>query len=222
MFKEFLCFLSSLIVLSVPNSADQDKYLAVFCTTASDKETTETCIHDWDRFDPDKLVLAKEWSQLEPFLDLVAKEAGNKPIILDIECHGNDSSGLLSTDIDGSDIASLGWLLKKIDSKLHGKDLTMVLEACYPSQCMERSLKVLRHLEYKNIHLDSFDDPITFPIYSNLGNVNYNNLVYLQYHFNVRLYFQDLRDKAGQLPEPADHSKKTDMELRALHVILSL
>lgn len=187
----FLClfFLSAFI----PADAESP-YLAVFANPG-----TKECI-EWGKFKPDLFVTSGDWEDLDNFLKLAKRNAGNRPLVIDIECHGSPVSGCLYLQYSSfgesiSDGCSMGYLVKHIDSYFHNKkNLTVCLEACYSAVVASRTLVNKMYLESDEFHVDSFNAIPTFPIYGIGQTANYNNLIYMQFKYGVHYSFHDLRE----------------------------
>jgi len=64
--------------------------------------------------------------------------------------------------------------------------------------------------------------PINFPVYGITNVDNYVPFIFLQYHYNLRYDFVDLRDKIGRDPEKLDTSDQRDYRLRIYCAFLEL
>lgn len=165
----------------------------------------------WNKQHPDLIVIAKDWNDLEPFLQVVRKQAGHRRIDLDIEVHGEDSGLYLQYVKDNKRCtyqATMGYLCNEIDRILPVKKTTVYLEACYSGRAYKNTM---RH--NGNLWVDggfAFDDyeydraPL-YPIYG-VGSrePGFGNLVYLQHKYNVYLSYEDLRRYETEPLDPKD------------------
>lgn len=211
----FLCLLFTIVPV---NSVENDiEYLAVFCNPGFNSE--------WVKYKPDLFFQASKWEDFENFLLIVKKRAGNRPVVIDIDSHGNDSGLWLEyKDIYGvpfSDGASVGYIAKKIqDSKIKQKRLKVLLEACFAGRAYKFTIR-----NNKNLSADycNFEKIPKYPIYG-IGDShpNFGNLIYLQYRYNFQTYFVDLRSyEYTNLKDKVDEkSSKEDNIIRLFWTFL--
>lgn len=220
--RRLLAFLTLLLLLAItPVASEEPKpFLGVFCTIPGFDPSNLKKLEreDWVKFHPDLFVESTKFTKFADFINQVVEKSGDRPIIIDITCHGG-TSGLLSTTISGDDICSVGYLLNRIERGLNGRKVTVIGEFCFPSICVSKSTYVLKEIELKNYHIESYHkQAIDFPFYGETTSVNYNNLVFLQYYYNMPIFLHDLRTYIGINQEP-DESKQTDLSLRSLLAI---
>lgn len=183
-------------------------------------------LNDWNKFHPDLFVTAESWDQFDGFCKEVKRKAGNRPILLDIECHGSPASGMLVIEYEAfkrtfDDVASLGFVVNRINKNLKGSNLTVLLEACNSAVVVQRTLKTNKMLvSSETLHVENSTDPIKFPIYGIGRPSNYNNLIFLQYHYGVRVRFVDLREYIDKELVTPDESEETADLLKLTYVIL--
>lgn len=176
----------------------------------------------WKDYTPDLYFESKSWANLDYFLQVVKIQSAGRPIVLDIDCHGGAYNGMLSTDREGSDECSSGWLIKHIDKQLHGTNLIVLLEACYARITIEKTLRPGVIVETADLHVDRFEGYPEFPIFGVGRSPNYDNLMYLQYRHNLYNYREDERLYIDCPVDKPDDSKDTDMNLRSLDTLLRL
>lgn len=184
------------------NSAEAKPFIAVFANPGTSK------IAGWDKVKPSLYYESTDWENLDAFLAMTKKEAGNRPLVIDIECHGDPTTGMLVLGWSAfgesmDDTASMGYVVSAIDKQFHKKkNLQVCFEACFSQICMEKTLINGAEIEHEDYHVKSFKDKILFPCYGIGTMANWNNTVILEFLTGVRPYFVDLRDFIGQHHEP--------------------
>jgi hypothetical protein len=206
-----------LLVLSIsPVSGEyshSSKFLAVIANPGSMK------LSGWRRIRPDFVRSIDDWQTLEPILQEVRRQAGNREVILDIDCHGSPDSGLMALSYkaynkDFSNFASVGYVVNKI-YKAFGRSskLTVLLEICHPQFCYNRTLKTKIDLDSEDCHVQSFIKDVPWPIYG-ISNphkdhtkspANWNNSVLMSVATNHTQYIQDLRKDYGKPVRPVEN-----------------
>jgi hypothetical protein len=205
--------------------SDRPYFLAVF------NGGPEGYPYDWEKIQPDMLYTGATWDDFPVFLELVRHAAKDKEIIIDVSSHGSDTTGLLYIDYEafGYEMtyeASMGYIINEIEKKLP-KVKALFLEACYSEMVMERSL-TKKNLADSNhelgcaegSHIEASDQYINFPVYGVGSSLNYNNTCFLQWYYNVRAYFYDLRQFINHPPAKST-SEERENDIRNLWVILS-
>lgn len=208
-FLALLLIILMLLVGQPVKTETQKPFLAVF--------TSKDFVNVWYRQKPDLLFQGKDFKQLDDFLALVKLKAGKRPILLDFDIHGNAFDGFLSIDDQGSDECSTGYLIKRIDQILKHKKLTVFLEACHARITIERTLRSKLTLETPDLHIEGYEGYPKFPIYGVGRTAGWDNVIYLQYKYNIRLFFEDERDF---IDKPAEKSDPAEEKVRILDVML--
>lgn len=224
---KLLALVTSFILSTAPVQVEDKEYVAVFGSKRlSTFEQPLGVKHNlWDEYYPtDYILYSEEFEDLDVFLATVRRNAGNRPIVIDIECHGDPMDGLLHLESheDGSDdAASMGYLVKKIDHYLGDKDVTVTLEACFSRFIMESSLDPAIEVETPLFHIAKFNKPIDFPIYG-IGLIpNYNNFIYAQYEAGIDFRIEDLRRYRHKPVEPVHFlTDKEDADINEAYTIL--
>ena len=178
--------LSFMLVLSLggPSFGFQGPCLAVFCNPGFE------CY--WPSLNPDVMYTAFHWTQFDDFLRQTKAKAAGRPIVIDLECHGDKGLVLAYEDYRTRtkiyDAAGLGFVVNHIEKELAGQDVTLLTEACFAGEVYRETI---RHNRDK---AENHEGVPTFPIYGASYNyMNVNNLVYLQYVTKCRVWFEDLR-----------------------------
>lgn len=194
--------LTAMLGLRVESKGTPKPFVAVFANPGTEK------LAGWDRVHPDLFFVSGDWEKLDEFLDKAKKGAGSRPLVIDVECHGSPITGMLVIEYSAfgqsmDDTASVGYVIKHIDSKLgNKKNLEVCLESCYSGVCWSRTLVNKAEIESEDFHVSSFDKPVRFPVYGVGQTLNWNCLVFMEYHSKVRPYFHDLREYTGQDVQP--------------------
>lgn len=188
--KKFLSMLFILLFIACTPAGLADceqPYFAVYMNQGFNLE--------WDKYHPDLVFVAPNWEQFDLFLEIVKKKAGKRKILLDIDTHGDDGGFFIQFfDRYGqfySSGASMGYIVNHVEKYLDEKKVTLIMEGCFSGRA------------YKNTIRDNFGvDPLrenhkgitVMPIYG-IGSVHYNvgNFIYLEYKYNIRPFFEDLR-----------------------------
>lgn len=188
---KFLISLVLSLLLLIPSVGAIDtnrEFIAVFCNDTLEKP--------WYKQNPDLLYLAKSWSNLDDFLLLVREQAKNRPILIDIDCHGEDGGLYIQYDLDKDEFfterASVGFVLNRIESYIRKDKLTVLFEACYAGRAYKNTLK---NNKFITLYGDNYrGDRPSYPVYG-IGSSykNISNFIFLQYKYKVRPYFVDLR-----------------------------
>lgn len=222
--KILLAFFLSILLLTISPAQSEEKqpFLAVFAV-CGDMDAHRIIHYDWDRFKPDLLVESNRWTTLAGFIQAIKKQAKDRPVVIDIDCHGS-TYGYLATSKSAEDECDIGYLLNKIETLPNKK--VVCLEACYASICYSKGMASQRDEEYKSFHFESYKGAgPDYPIYGELVGgksiINFNNLTYLQYRFGICIYITDLRD-INDITELVDSSKESEINLRSLLGILRL
>ncbi len=222
--NKMLAILACLLLLSVVPADCQEKeqYLAVF-DASPDTYSHIRVNEDWAKFNPDLLVESSRFTDFSAFLKTVKDQSQGRPILLDIDCHGSET-GYLATTEDGEDECTIGYLLNQIDEQLAGKKVTVCLEACYSAICYSKNLHNKQVVNFRSYHFQPYKNAEpSYPVYGELVNgkstINYNNLTFLQNHFNLPIYMVDLRHKSSSI---IDDGKHADLSLKSLLGILRI
>jgi hypothetical protein len=201
MIKNFLIITTLLTQLLVPSSAGEVKhYLAVYTMPG------QTLM--WEKVHPDLLVESSSYADLPVFLEVVRQQAGNRPIDLDLDMHGNDFGVALYADNNTPETcASVGYLCNQIDSHLDPNNVTVFLESCYSGRALHNTLDGNSRLAGKYYQ----DHPLmpVYPIYGvGARTVSCGNMIYLQYRAEVSVFYEDIRHwKNDDLPQEEDPDK---------------
>jgi hypothetical protein len=208
-FTNWICFLFIYLIICAPSvgSKSEMPYLAVYQQPGFNFE--------WKKYDPDLFFTGADWRDFSTFLYVVKKKAGNRPIIIDVDCHGFDNLAMQYKDIADNEEnhqASLGYICNEIDRQnLNEKKLTLILEACFAGRVYKKSMRGADpHLNaVLNLNIgDKWENYNKIPKYPILGmdaqHFNVCNFSYLQYRYNFRPYLKDLRmyEDIQELPEP--------------------
>lgn len=209
MFKNILVLLLTLLVISTtkPVSSGEQTFIAGYCNPGANKLT------GWKEVKPNFIRTATDWEPFEAFLLEVKKKAGNRPIILDIDCHGDPLTGMAALqvmaygNIDCTDEASIGYILNTIEKVFgkHPKHLQVTLELCHAQYCYNKSLKMKSTLETEDFHIQPYDHVPSYPVYGiscpsgdrTLSPANYNNYVLISL-LTSKDYIHDLREDADK------------------------
>ena len=181
-------FLVALILLGIyllpVQAADRKPFLAVFSNPGGPVGG------DWEKDKPDLIVTGSSWVDFDTFVDLTKKLAKGREVIVDVECHGSPDDKLLYLDYNAFGYqftypCTMGHVMNQIVDKLPNVKC-VVMEACYSELVMEGSLYGSgERYKYRSI---------PFPVYG-VGNCsNFNNFVWLEYKYQIRPYFMDLRN----------------------------
>ncbi len=215
-------FLTPCLGLAQPPLDRNSYFLAVF-------NTPEGYVTDWDIIKPDFKMCCNTWDDFPMFLRIVKQQAKNRPILIDVSVHGDDRTGLLWIDYDafGQDMsyaASMGYVINQIERTFpKGQVKSLFLEACYSEIVMEKSLTTQNLIHYNDDsefsyheggnQIEGTDTKIDFPVYGIGSSVNYNNTVFLQYFYNVKAYFYDLRQFINNEPaKPTNRERQPIIE----------
>lgn len=212
----YLLIFSFFIPCTLPSLSEENQpYVAVFLSP-------QGYTNDWPtKFHPDLLFTASTWNDFPVFLDLVAKNAKGRTIIIDISSHGEPVEGFLyiSYQAYGYNMeyrSSIGYITNKIEEYLNPKQIKAVyLEACYAGICVEKTFSIKNFKEndlqidhdYGNQIEPDRDGIISFPLYGTSNCANYNNTIFLQDHYNVKYEFNDLRQYINQKGLTKDDSR---------------
>ncbi len=189
----FLLFASPIPVSSDPTPVVQiTPYVATFCSPEFEWMWVES-------HPPDMLVVAnKGWSQLPGFCREARKAAHGRPLILDLDVHGSKEG--LSVKIAGVHrLTTMGYVLNQIEQNAGTDNLTVFLESCYPGNAYFYTIR-----GNKVKALNHADRPIFLILGVGSGYSNWGNTVYLQWLFNKRDYFEDMRNYEIKKPNPEE------------------
>lgn len=198
--------------------ASDRTYLIVVDNVCQDK-------NNWvDDYKPSYYAKVFYWTELDAVLEKAAKRAEDRPIVLDMGCHGiRDGYLCLSGPNDeGATLASVGYFLNRVEDKLRGKNLKCItLDACFSRICFEKSYTVKREYQNLTCYIESYHGTYpAYPIYGIGKSSSYNNLVFMQYIKNRRIFFEDLRNYIGHPVEEPIRDNHTLMMLSLLLTIL--
>lgn len=181
----FLLFISTFIVS--PASANykiSQEYVAVYCSPE----------FAWvwkNKYHPDLLWVSHGFDDFDDFCRETRRRAGERPIVLDLDVHGNDDGLYAYPEVNGSFKTShttMGYIVNQLVYFLGDKHPVVLLEACYAGNAYQNTIR--------NNSRDELNyNPLPpFPIYgTGSGSVNWGTTVFIQYKYNLRLYFEDLR-----------------------------
>jgi hypothetical protein len=219
--KLFALFLALILITLVPAAIAKDSrpYICVWGQPGYNR------FDGWDNIQVDYQRVSDNFSTLGSFLAEAKNRAGSRPVVVDVEAHGDPSNGLLALQFQAfnelyTNEASVGYVVKECD-KYFGKDknFTLVLESCYGGMCYSRTMHNKAYIEETELHVDSFDKVPSFPIYaisSPLGPEysppNYNNTVLLSVIHDCHLMIHDCREDEGKTLH-RDDSQVTDLIL---------
>lgn len=178
--------------------------------------------------EPNKIFAAKHgWTDFDKFCKDTVKEAKGRPIVLDLDVHGEDHG--LAVKLGKPDeahtwsITTVGYVMHTIEEDIGSDNLTVLLEACYSGNAYYYTIR-----GSSNPVLNCEDIP-PFPVYGvGSGFSNWGATVYLQYVYGSEGYFEDLRDY--ELITPRIHEKEdpnnddmsvTLLKLKAIYERLS-
>jgi len=174
------------IVVSLPGYTRETKpYLAVFCNPGAEEV--------WYGFNPDLIVIAKDWGEFDKFLLTARKEAHGRPIEMDITVHGDEHLMLVYDDIRTRQqvvkSTTMGFIVNHIERILSKQDVTLILEACYSGHVYKSTIRG------NDLGMgENCNHVPKFPIYGGSYNhPNINNLIYIQYKTKIHRFFEDLR-----------------------------
>jgi len=213
--KLFLSLLLSvLLFLPAWGFREQKPYLAVFCNPGYEIF--------WPSLNVDCLYLAMDWEHFDDFLRKVKKEAGGRPIELDIECHGDKALLLQYPDARTGEMVTksttMGYVINHIERYLGRERVTLIMECCYAGSVYKTTIRQNKEGENCN-HIPQF------PVYGNSFNhMNLNNLVYIQYKTRCHRYFEDLRAfelKAGPKDMDRNENSEDHKRMATLYRILA-
>lgn len=202
--KKFLSFLAVLLLfIGYPCAADTKPYIAVFCNPGFEWE--------WKKEKIDLLFTAESWDEFDTFLKAVKRFAGNRPIILDLDCHGYDFLALnyLKKHQEILEEASEGFLVNHIEKYLDTSNLIVFEEACYSGVVYKNSIRNNDQL-IKDVEPQKTENCEHIPKFPIIGigaaSPNRGNLVYLQWKTHQFVFWQDLRIYEIQEVGPKDTS----------------
>lgn len=146
----------------------------------------------WTQEHPDIMVIGKDWRYLDEFLKKVQDKYNNdsKELLIDIDCHGCASNGLLY--LDDTHKASMGSVLSRIEAFFPNRpNMVVVCEACYSGRCYKLTSRGSKDSDLPG----EITGPPPFPVYGVFDwSVNVGNLQYLQYINHEHKFQVDLRD----------------------------
>lgn len=187
--KNILTILVLVICFVFPQgiSADeQSSYLAVFANNGFQWE--------WRGLNPDLEVYTTSWGDFDSFCRVVNHEAKDRPIIIDIDSHGDDVGLILATPTEAH-IASLGYIVKEIHKRLPHRQVTLLIEGCYSGRAYKRTIRGNKWFpKDPEDQIDNYEEIPDFPIYG-IGSdtVNFGNFIFLQNKMQSYFYYEDLR-----------------------------
>lgn len=134
----------------------------------------------------------------------IATKSGTRPILLDVHVHGIEEGLYLQEDVTSqlmySDRANMGYLVSEIEKAFVGRKFSVLCESCFAGRAYKYTIRdSVRDGCYDNI--TNYDHVPPFPIYGTGDNfANVGPLMYLQWKYNFRKYWVDLRayDPKGQ------------------------
>lgn len=196
MLKYLISVLFSIWLAVVPALAmpgmPTDTYVAVF--------TSFEFTSDWrGKYQPDFKFIYNSWSDFPYFLDEAVKRAEGKKLIVDIDCHGytdskhnNDGFYIFNLDTGKDEVASMGYVSKRIDEKLANRPNTIVLtEACYSGNVY---YSTIRNNKSQGVYIENYNQIPKVPIYGvGSGFTNMYMTMFFQVKHNFHLWYYDLR-----------------------------
>ena len=183
-----------LFLFFLPAYAEPEPFLAVY----SSPDFDET---DWHKYHPNIHYKNPSWRAFDEFLAQVAKEAGDRPITLDIQCHGDaENTGyfLKFGERNGHPVykeCTAGYLFNHIEKYLGKKKLTVCCEACYGAGVYKKTIRGNKPASVASDRLvENCDHVPPFPIFGMIETISsYNNFIFLQYYHHIRAVFVDYR-----------------------------
>lgn len=197
----FLCLL-------LPVQARDDSfYLAVYASADMPNGP-------WLPYGPNMYHISRGWYDFPAFLRVAKSQAGNKPLVIDIECHGLDYLDVLTMpDVKKEpywDECSMGAFVNMIEASIPSEDLTVIVEACYSGYVFQTTLNH-NNLRKYGVIMEDCDHLPTFPIYG-IGEITpgISNLVFRQWYGKFGDKCIDLRTLINKPVRPRDlkHSSK--------------
>jgi hypothetical protein len=207
--KQFLILFFLIFVMlppaAVPYEIDRP-FIAVYCNS------DERFLDEWvDDNRPNLLFKAKDWSDFPEFLTQVKVKAAGRPIILDIDTHG-DERGLLwlsywkVTFIDKDSVkvqqvhyfSNFGYIFNKIDEILPPGELREIdSEACFAGEAFDAEKTKHDELNFSGNIVENCRKPLppNYGVYGVTNHYNLANATYLQRQkYREDIAIIDLRD----------------------------
>jgi hypothetical protein len=204
--KFLLSFLACFLLLVTPMGAAEGEkpYLAVFCNPGMS--------HEWFKFHPDNLVVAFNWDGFDCFLKRTKEEAGERPIEIDIDCHGSDRAVIQYKTVQGlvTYEASMGFICNHIEN-IVGPNCIVLCEFCYPGY-VYKSLRGMLSFS-PGAKTEAYHGLVPpFPILINTPNRNsFINSVFLQYRTHTNIGIRDAR-RLTYLDPPVVHKNPRKLD----------
>lgn len=178
---------------------------------------------DWQYIETDYNQPILNWSDLDDHLAKIKALAGNRPIILEMQVHGDDYLIIdESVKLPGGEIhlarkASMGFLVNHIEKNLPIDRLTVIMDTCFAPSVYKNTIRN-NNYQFGTFTENCYHVP-TFPIYGiNQNIISWNNVVFLQYLFGVPANFTDLR-KYEQAPTGTKNTNSNSKECKTLLTI---
>jgi hypothetical protein len=197
-FLAILFFLLLPIVTCNPGIATQgveEYYFAVY----SSKDLLDVWLID--KYYPDLLYQSDSWTNFGKFLTLARKCSKNKPLLIDLDVHGNDGGlALKAEDRKIKSLASFGYVITEIEKVLKGKKFVLLVESCYAGNAYKNTIRnnnpefLIGLKQGIEAFMTDYKKVPYFPIYgTGSGYSNVGNTMFLQYRYRYRKYWVDLR-----------------------------
>ncbi len=206
------------LVICIPerlrNADLPDTYVAVF--------TSEEFVSEWADYSPDLKYVYKSWSDFPKFLDRAKKNAGHKKLVIDLDIHGgfdgfyvsfktiktvkidlfNNTCLYIPFETYDYERASMGYIYTELEKRFKNrKNLTVLCEACYPGNnyyTIRKNYKDIYSNEFDSVNYSYYPD---IPIYClGSGVQNPDITMYLQYRYNLRKWWEDIRKYETAIP----------------------
>lgn len=184
--KVLLTLLAALFLSVLPANTEDDKpFLAIYANPGFYKT--------WIKYNPDLYYESSNFEEFHDFVQMVRTVSQGRPVIVDLDCHGNPDLGLLVLlEKNHSSRASFGYIVNELKA-LNAKKLTVLTEACYGGYVYQKSLKYSKHSYRKtDLILENGKTP-AYPVYGINKYLNWGNFIYAQYHYKIDIEKFDLR-----------------------------
>lgn len=175
-----------------------------------------------DEFKPDMKYIYHSWGDLPDFIDKAKKEAGTRPLLLDLDVHGAESGFYVLTNqfyiykgtkarfkfkdlskqmiVRNYERASMGYIYNVLDKKIGPLSRTTVLiEACFPGNAYHTINN--NDLNTNERYVQNHSQYPMMPIYCiGSGFSNPDITMMFQFKHNIRRFWHDIREYGARPP----------------------
>lgn len=205
----FLAFVLVLLSCGPASSIEDERFIAVYMNPGFYEQY-------WDHERLSYYETGKTWGSFDGFCRRAAHLAKGRPVVLDLDVHGNDGGLFLdySEVVKGKQVfrtyrASFGFIVNCIERNFAPGQVTLMTEACYSGRAYYYTMRNNPLDMTLGCRIENHKDVPKFPIIG-VGSItsNYGNLIFLEFIDPLhKLRSEDLRQYEFRKPGPKYRSQ---------------